>query len=189
MRIRQSPVVRKFQIAIFIGIVLMIEQVIQSQRERIIGRHIVNGIPCHARQGRGLPFAIFFPISQIFPGQCASDLVRSVGHRCDTIQSGRILYPPFLTGWIIDFWITIRQPDTVIPMVINHLVVCHFYTCISKIAFVNGILQLCLFIYFRPADFIFKIHMIDGEFQALCITKIVFNSRFISPTFFRLECI
>lgn len=41
MRIRQFPVVRKFQIAIFIGIVLMIEQVIQSQRERIIGRHIV----------------------------------------------------------------------------------------------------------------------------------------------------
>ena len=144
MRIRQFPVVRKFQIAKSIGIVLMIEQVIQSQRERIIGRHIVNGIPCHARQGRGLRirclgFAgtdIVFPIAQIFPGQCASDLVRSVGHRCDTIQSGRILYPSFLTGWIIDFWITIRQPDTVIPMVINHLVVCHFYTCISKIAFV-----------------------------------------------------
>lgn len=54
MRIRQSPVVRKFQIAISIGIVLMIEQVIQSQRERIIGRHIVNGIPCHTRQRRDL---------------------------------------------------------------------------------------------------------------------------------------
>ena len=195
MRIRQSPVVRKFQIAIFIGIVLMIEQVIQSQGERIIERHIVNGIPCHARQRRDLRIrrlwsaGIFFPIAQIFPRQCTSDLVRSVGHGCDTIQFGRILYPPFLTGWIIDFWITIRQPDTVIPMVINHLVVCHFYTCISKIAFVNGILQPCIFILVRPAEFIFEIHMIDREFQALCITKIVFNSRFISPTFFRLECI
>ena len=192
MRIRQSPVVRKFQIAKSIGIVLMIEQVIQSQRERIIGRHIVNGIPCHARQGRDLrirrlwSFGIVFPISQIFPGQCASDLVRSVGHRCDTIQSGGILYPSFRASRIIDLRIAVTEAKAVIPMVINHLVVCHFYTGISKIAFVNGILQLCRWILFRPADFIFEIHMIDGEFQTLAFTKIVFDSRFISPTFFWL---
>ena len=142
MRIRQSPVVRKFQIAIFIGIVLMIEQVIQSQRERIIGRHIVNGIPCHARQRRDLRIrrlgsaGIFFPIAQIFPRQCASDLVRSVGHRCDTIQSGGILYPSFRASRIIDLRIAVTEAKAVIPMVINHLVVCHFYTGISKIAFV-----------------------------------------------------
>ena len=195
MRIRQFPVVRKFQIAKSIGIVLMIEQVIQSQRERIIGRHIVNGIPCHARQRRDLRIrrlwsaGIFFPIAQIFPRQCASDLVRSVGHRCDTIQSGGILYPSFRASRTIDLRIAVTEAKAVIPMVVNHLVVCHFYACISKIAFVLGILQPCIFILVSPADFIFKIHMIDGEFQTLAFTKIVFDSRFISPTFFRLECI
>ena len=123
MRIRQSPVVRKFQIAIFIGIVLMIEQVIQSQRERIIGRHIVNGIPCHARQRRDLRIrrlgssGIVFPISQIFPGQCASDLVRSVGHRCDTIQSGGIFYPSYRASRVIDLLIDVTEAKSVITPV------------------------------------------------------------------------
>ena len=124
MRIRESPVVGEFQVPISIGIVFMVKQIVQRQCQGIIFRNIINGIPSHARQRWSLRIrslwlartSIVFSVAQVFPRQCTSDLIRPVSHRRHAIQSGRILYPPFITGWIIDFRITIRQPDTALSL-------------------------------------------------------------------------
>jgi len=58
---------------------------------------------------------------------------------------------------------------------------------IPEIAFINCILFTSTWIFSTPANFIFKIHMVNSKFNALII-KNLFNTSFISPAFFRVQC-
>ena len=172
--IRKSPVKREFQVSITVCVILVIQEVVQGQGNRIPRGYVINRIPCQTDTGRYIPInGVAFTVTEILESHRAPHFIRTVCKRSSYINTACILLPfGILLRGIPDFRIAVPQSQRIIPMGIYGSCKFRFHPGISELSFIDSMLEPGERIFIRPAEFVVKITLIYHDVVSLILYSV-----------------